>query len=109
MQETQVRDIGESDLTSDLCAAPSLVDDQLESVFRDGAIGIEEIAQSIIRGICEITLNFSPFDQSAHRFISIVPDEAIGANGCLDSPPDLIGFLFDFSCVRAESEIGETK
>ena len=78
MQEGQVSDIGESDFASDLCAAPSLVDDQLESVFRDGAIDIEKIAQSIIGGIGEITLDFAPSDQSAYRFIPIVSDEAIG-------------------------------
>jgi hypothetical protein len=63
-QETQVSDIGGCDFTSDLCAAPSLVDDQLESVFRNGAVGIEEIAQRIIRGIGEITLDFAPPDQA---------------------------------------------
>jgi hypothetical protein len=73
-----------------------LINNQLESVLWDGAVGIEEIAQSIIRGIGEITVDFAPGDQSAYRLVAIASDETVGANGCLDDPPNLIRLFFYF-------------
>ena len=47
-EKAQVDDFARRDFARDFVAAPGLLDDELQAVFGDGAVGVEQIPQRVV-------------------------------------------------------------
>ena len=97
------------DFSCDLGAASSLVDDELEPVLRNIAIGVEQISERVIGGIGIVPLDFSPINQYSDCFFAILANKTVGANRCFDSTTNFLRLLLHFFGVRTKAQIGETE
>ena len=103
-----VRDLSWHDLSRDLGAASSLVNDELEPVVRNAAVGVKKIPERVIGGISIIRSTFAPINQYPDCLFAILADKTVGANRCFDSSTNFLRLLLDF-LVWVPSRDRETK
>src|ERR1044071_4850666 len=108
-EKTQIDNFAHCDFTRDFGAPPRLVDHELQTVFRNCAVDIEQIFQRVIRSVGELAFDFAPGDERLHGLVAMVANETIGADGGFDHAADFVRAFFDFSRVSAETEVRKTE
>ena len=87
--------------------AAGLVDDQLQAVFRHGAVAVEQHSQCVVGGVGEFAFDLAPGDQRAGRLVAVVADEAIRFYRRFDGAAYLLRLLLNFAQMGAETEVGK--